>query len=289
MLHRPIVGVDGSDPSMAALRWAATHLAEGGALHVVHGTETPTDAVRQVLGFDPRDVADRVAAAHLDTWTRDLHRVPHTTEVVSASAAEAILGAVDRIGSDAIAVGVHSHWRWAPHHVGSIAAKLLHRSAVPVVVVPAETDTPHGSGEAVVVGVDGGEASEATLAWAAAAAVAEGVPLRVVWVLDRHRDAAAVLYAGFDPTSVRDEMAETLHRLVERIVGDDGPEVEELVPIGYPEDELLEIAADATILVVGRRRIGLVGEYLTGSTSRWCVARANCPVAVVPSAPESAD
>ncbi|MCB0996600.1 MAG: universal stress protein [Acidimicrobiales bacterium] len=292
MLHRPVVGVDGSPPSDAALRWTVRHLASGGSVHLVHGTEGYVDSVRELLGFDPHDVAERIAAAHLDTWTRGLGRTEHSAEAVAATPADAILDAADRLDADAVVVGVHSHRRWAPHHVGSIAAKLLHRSSVPVVVVPApEGDTDSGAdvaGEVVVVGVDGADGSEGPLAWGVAAARAEGLPLRVVWVLDRHRDAAAVLYSGFDPTTVRDEMAVTLHELVER-VGVEGVDVEEVVPVGYPEDELLELAADASLLVVGRRPIGAVGEYLTGSTSRWCVARAGCPVAVVPTAARRPD
>jgi Universal stress protein family len=51
----------------------------------------------------------------------------------------------------------------------------------------------------------------------------------------------------------------------------------------HPAEALVDLSADAELLVVGSRGHGVVGELLLGSVSHAVVLHAVCPVVVVPS------
>ena len=138
----------------------------------------------------------------------------------------------------------------------------------------------------VVVGVDGTAASAAALAWAAAEARDHRVPLMVVHVLDpRGRKA---VYAPSGPDQ-RDDIDDTLAEIKVLIENTTDATVEQVFEIGVPSQVLVRVARGARLLVLGHgathRRTG-VGEYQRGpelgSIARACVARAECPVVVVP-------
>ena len=136
----------------------------------------------------------------------------------------------------------------------------------------------------IVVGVDGSDGSARALRWA----------------LDEAREWQATVeavhawsppYAGIGVESgwamadpVLEEAATTL--LAEAVdAADTGglPEpVVRTVRCGHPAATLIEVAADADLLVVGSRGLGGFGRLLLGSTSTQVAHHAPCPVVVVP-------
>ena len=81
----------------------------------------------------------------------------------------------------------------------------------------------------------------------------------------------------------RDDATRTLEKSVANAV--DSPEadrVSQRVVEGHPAQVLLDAAADAALLVVGSRGRGGFRGMLLGSVSQDVVARAACPVVVVP-------
>ncbi|HZU56846.1 MAG TPA: universal stress protein [Actinocrinis sp.] len=151
----------------------------------------------------------------------------------------------------------------------------------------------------IVVGLDGSEASMAALRWAAEEAAAHGAPLIAVHVIDprAHRFAP---YAGRAPHAMRDPVHDSV-RDADIAVMDDAAMVEQMVAecgvsharrvieVGVPSQVLVRQAIGARMLVLGqadhhRLRAG-AGPYqppVLGVISRACVARATCPVVVVP-------
>ena len=140
--------------------------------------------------------------------------------------------------------------------------------------------------ETIVVGVDGSDGSTAALEFAAEEAALRKAPLRIVAAWDV---PAAVYGSGFTPAvdagtlealggrmqELAEEAAEAAKKLQPSI------EVEAAAVAGQPADVLLERAAGAGLIVVGRRGLGGFKTLLLGSVSQQVVHHASCPVVVV--------
>jgi nucleotide-binding universal stress UspA family protein len=140
--------------------------------------------------------------------------------------------------------------------------------------------------ETIVVGVDGSDGSTAALEFAAEEAALREAPLRIVAAWDV---PAAVYGSGFTPAvdagtlealggrmqELAEEAAEKAKKLQPSI------EVEAAAVAGQPADVLLETAAGAGLIVVGRRGLGGFKTLLLGSVSQQVVHHASCPVVVV--------
>jgi nucleotide-binding universal stress UspA family protein len=73
-----------------------------------------------------------------------------------------------------------------------------------------------------------------------------------------------------------------LREAVERVRSDHpAVNVETAVIEGLPAQVLVDMSADADLLVVGSRGRGGFSELLLGSVSQQCVHHARCPVTVV--------
>jgi nucleotide-binding universal stress UspA family protein len=73
-----------------------------------------------------------------------------------------------------------------------------------------------------------------------------------------------------------------LQEAVERVRSDHpSVEVETTVVEGQPARVLVDMSADADLLVVGSRGLGGFSGLLLGSVSQQCVHHAHCPVTVV--------
>lgn len=135
---------------------------------------------------------------------------------------------------------------------------------------------------AVVVGVDGSAASDAALEWA------------VDLAQTRHRPLVLVCGAG-EPTATarmrdgrtaRQTLRMEARRVTDRALGrvrkiDRDLAVTARTPLRDPTQALLDLADEASILVVGTRGRGRVSSVVLGSVSAAVCARAGCPVAVV--------
>jgi nucleotide-binding universal stress UspA family protein len=130
----------------------------------------------------------------------------------------------------------------------------------------------------VVVGVSGSAESDEALDWALHEAQWRRLPLVAVYVWPGRR--------GMQP----DEYAEEVERRREQVLGlldaarrRTGADVEASVDLaeGGVTDALLEAAAEAEMLVLGRRRRGRIGRLVLGSVSSEVVERVEVPVTVV--------
>jgi nucleotide-binding universal stress UspA family protein len=100
-------------------------------------------------------------------------------------------------------------------------------------------------------------------------------------------ERAAVNY-GFLRSCLRRTSSSGVHdELADLVVAEPGPESGATVRVlrGHPAEVLVEAAADAAMLVVGRSGHGGLSELLRlGSVARACTEHAPCPVVVVPTA-----
>ncbi|MDT9409779.1 universal stress protein [Corynebacterium rouxii] len=136
----------------------------------------------------------------------------------------------------------------------------------------------------VVVAVDGSEASQNAVRWAANTANKRGVPLR----LAASYTMPQFLYAEgmVPPQELFDELQSETMDVIEaaRVVAH---EVAPDIKIGYviaegsPIDMLLDMSSDVTMIVMGSRGLGGLSGMVMGSVSAAVVSHADCPVVVV--------
>jgi nucleotide-binding universal stress UspA family protein len=138
-----VVGVDGSEVSLAALDWAADEARlRGSRLVAVHVWAAPyapaMPGIMEPAGLPvDRDVIQQAASEALDGWlgeaTAKLKGVEVEAAVVEGEAAEALVERSE--GADLLVVGSRGHGRLAGALLGSISQKAAQHARCPVVIV----------------------------------------------------------------------------------------------------------------------------------------------------------
>lgn len=136
----------------------------------------------------------------------------------------------------------------------------------------------------VVVAVDGSEASNNAVRWAANTAMKRGLPLR----LATSYTMPQYLYAeGMVPPDelFSDMQSESMEKIEQArgIAHEVAPDVliGHTIAEGSPIDMLLEMSSEVTMLVLGSRGLGGLSGMVMGSVSAAVVSHAHCPVVVV--------
>jgi nucleotide-binding universal stress UspA family protein len=129
----------------------------------------------------------------------------------------------------------------------------------------------------VVVGIDGSQDGLLALDWAVELAARRRWAVRAIHVLDQTRPAQPLPAAAGtdDGTEVLEDAADELERL-----GFTDATLD--LRTGHPAEVLLTAAADAALLVIGRRGAGGFAELRVGSVSQICAACARTALVVVP-------
>lgn len=144
--------------------------------------------------------------------------------------------------------------------------------------------TQGSSARPVVVGVDGSSAALAAARFALEEARARSAPLHVVTAVSWPYDGVTALPPQADVAALlRDGgrvIAQAASEALARVAGD--VDLRTCVVDGHPVDVLLEMSEGAQLIVLGSRGVGGVGGVLPGSTASRVVARAVCPVVVLP-------
>ncbi|WP_457030748.1 universal stress protein [Kitasatospora sp. P5_F3] len=276
-----VVGVDRSEASHWAVRWASDEAAwRGLPLLLLHAQEWPTGippeneperpAHRWAIGF--RAAGD----ALLDT-ARMLAAERHPGLEISSRLAEGRPVHVLREASDEAGQLVLGVRRLSEAHaalpIGSTGASLAGHLECPLALVPEPAPDVSGGGP-VVVGVDSSAASVAAIGFAFEEAALGQVDLQAVEVR-RPREA-----------DWPDLVEETLVDLSESLAGwrEKYPDVRvrHEVLTGDPARMLAIAATRARCLVVGSRGLGGFRGMLLGSTGRALVHRCTSPLVIVP-------
>ena len=294
-LHDIVVGVDGSDESFAALRWALNEASlTGQQVNAVFAWSHSWD-----MGSEPEDEEQWAEVRHeiaqrLRDWVSKASQGMTINEdhvkltSVKATGTSALL----EIGKDAqqIVVGRRSLGRVARWFLGSLS------DAIANALTPSENtvtyDLPGSplpkNQRPIVVGVDGSETSRHALRFAIDLAALHHAPLQVMFcwqlkdlgVIEGYENAIA-------PIAVGQERAERiLDELLDSV---------EIPTAGIPDDFQIEshafhisaakglIAASryARHLVVGSRGLSGLDAHFLGSVSKQIVNFADCTVTVV--------
>ncbi|WP_037161722.1 universal stress protein [Rhodococcoides fascians] len=286
--HRQIVvGIDGSENSFGACRWAADVAARLRLpMHLLSAMESRVMAYREfdISGRgDWDDYAQHAARAFLIEAEKIVSdRAPGvevTTEVSGDFVTRALLNNSDH--AHMLVVGRSGLGSLGGALVGSTTQLVVDQAGCPVVVWPGSNTVEPGT-RPVTVGIDGSALSIHAVDEAFAFAAAFGAPVVAVHTW------SAVLTAGvfkipvmLDWNAVNAAEAAVLS---EALAGksEQYPEVavQRVLREGSPAHTLMHASEDNQLIVVGSRgHTGLVGA-IAGSTSRNLLYHANVPLMV---------
>lgn len=283
-----VVGVDGSDGSLAAVDWAVDEAARHGlALRLVYASlweryegDVPSAGRDRPSG---RVLAEHIVASAADRAQRRDPDVKVTAEVIPAEAVSALLS--EGHNASALVTGSRGRGELAGLLLGSVGLAVAARAHGPVIVVRGDKAGLAGTHERVLLGAGDPASGQEAVRFAFQEAEARGCALDVVraWRCPAHESADAAEPAA-DPAHRHEEQASALlDHLIEDAVADH-PEVRvrRITVEGPARRVLLHRSAGADLLIVGaRRRTGHFGLQL-GRVAHTLLHHADCPVAIVP-------
>ncbi|MCE0767634.1 universal stress protein [Pseudonocardia kujensis] len=280
-----VVGVDGSDTALAAVRWAAAEAERRGApLRIVAAVvwRTYRPRVLALAAEYERQVLTRGAEQDLQAAAEVARQVTPelvvTTEV-RGGGAPAVLR--EESGTALlVVVGSRGRGGFPGLLLGSVAVAVAAQAVAPVVVVRGEGASPDAAAP-IVVGVEDGPDGKAALRFAFDEAARRRAPLVAVraWG-DPVHDLYRVSFVDWNAveTGERQLLDECLATWPAEY-----PEVsvERILLHDTPAAALVARSRGAGLVVVGSRGRGTVRGALLGSVSQAVLHHAAAPVAVV--------
>jgi nucleotide-binding universal stress UspA family protein len=280
-----VVGVDGSEPALRAVRLAADEAGRRNRpLRVVHGFIWPLLRVpvepppAGPPGSGLRHQAEEIVAAAVAEAQAAAPEVRVSGEIIDGQAAAALLGEAPT--ATMIVIGDRGLGGFTALVTGSVAIQVAEYAECPVLVARG-TDRATGP---VVVGVDGSPRSQAAVEFAAEEASLRGSRLHAVHAYTHPSSAGPgdIQPLVYEEGQLRGEedriVAESLTGLDERWPA---VPVTRAVSHGRPAAVLAEASRTAQLVVVGAQGRGELSGLLLGSVSQGVLRHADCPVAVV--------
>ena len=266
MAEKYIIGVDGSEQSRVALDWGLARAAESGAsVELLHVADDSFLSESVAFLSEAQQASEQMLAAEREyALSTGFTGTITGTAVVGHPIAE-VEEASKR--ADLVILGEHAGSKLAGSFFGTRAVKIAAVAHCPVAVVPFETEGDPAPG--VVVGVDGSDAAQKAVAYAAEQASRRGVPLIAV-------------YAWMPPLTPgleylwSEELVESQRSAAEEAIaiGTAGLasrypdlEIERRIVQAPPVAALLQAAENADMIVVGSRGRGGISRLLLGSVS----------------------
>ncbi|WP_158891354.1 universal stress protein [Amycolatopsis anabasis] len=278
-----VAGVDGSDSSKHALRWAAAFAANRKLrLRIVHavGSAGEPPAPGDVFDIAARDAREILRAA---AWTARAVS-PALTVTTSARPEPPIpllLGLSRSVR--ALVLGSSGRGGFAGMRIGSTANAVASHAHCPAAVI--RGPDPRAGDGPVVVGVDGSPDGERAIALAFDEASSKGAPLVAVHAWHEAGGESAWSFVDWDLLA-EDERRVLAQRLACWQEKYPDVRVERVVVRDNPRRQLLAWSDKAQLVVTGGRGLGGFRGLRLGSTSHALIQHARCPVLVVrPEAP----
>lgn len=290
MTDHLVVGIDGSQESEVALRWALMEAARRGyTVKLVYALLIPvvSDAYGMVMTRPDVDELAGYSEGLLRAALEAAHRIDPTVEV-STTLREGPPAAVlidESKTAAGLVVGTRGLGAIAGKVLGSVSVRVAVKACCPAYVIPPEWDPVVCSGDPVVVGVDGSDHSLAALKLAIDEAKLCGVPLKAVIAYHLGRLSRPIepeLIAQLDAS----EQAHARH-IVEHSLDKVGATADEALAVeiavvdAKPAVALVEAGRGAILTVLGSRGRGAITRALLGSVSRTVMQETARPLAVV--------
>ncbi|QFQ98100.1 universal stress protein [Streptomyces phaeolivaceus] len=282
-----VVGVDGSEPALRAVDWAADEAARRGApLRLVYASlweryegaylakdmDKPSE---EVLAEDVVATATRRASGRRPEVKVSTDVQPEEPEYAlvreSRTASLLVTGTRGRSGvTEAL--------------LGSVSLTVAGHAHCPVVVVRGSHDnqTLPATHDRVVVGVGEQPAASAAVRFAAEEARRRGAELEAVraWRCPAHETTDHPLLAGGPARLHEQQAAEALEKALQDVP--DGVEVRRRTAEGHARTVLVDASRDADLLVLGARRRQRHFGLQLGRVAHGVLHHSACPVVIVP-------
>ncbi|MGF0311958.1 universal stress protein [Rhodococcus sp. IEGM1428] len=283
-----VVGVDGSAAALDAVRWAVLdarlHLSD---VLLVSAISLPKALTG--VGILPEPVVQQSRSeirSILDEAVELATRESTTVSVDTVSSENPAVATLLDLSATArmVVIATRGIGGAEQRSLGSIGFAVTTHARCAVTVVRGWSGDGVDATHPVVVGVDGTKASAAAVALAFDEASARSAPLTAV-----HSWSDADLSVGFpirglewpeNRPAADGQLARMLEPHTRRYPT---VQVRTVVVKDRPVHALLDHAQGAQLVVVGSHGRGGYAEMMLGSTSRSLLARAHCPVTVVPS------
>lgn len=276
-----VVGVDGSEDSIRALKWAAGLApTRASTLRIVRSwSYAALGGLELAVPVVVEDMQPETAYELLDEFTAEMasRGVGVESRVEYGAPATVLLDACE--DADLLIVGARGQGGFARLLLGSTSHQCATHARVPVVVVPKDAPIDAIVSE-VVVGMDASTGAKAALEWALEFAPPE-VPIRVIGAWHASSWLSADKWAwDIEAERANEEFnvaIDEVEKKVGRAIG-----TERSFGTGQPASMLLEVAPSTGLLVVGERGRRGVKAAILGSVATEVLHRASCPVAVIP-------
>ncbi|WP_128379045.1 universal stress protein [Streptomyces cavernae] len=283
-----VVGVDGSDGSLAAVDWAVDEAARHGLpLRVVYASLW--DRYEGVAWpGSPKRPSERVLAEHIvaSAAERAHKRDPNvkvSTEILPQEAASALVS--EGANASLLVTGSRGRGELKGLLLGSVGLAVAARAHCPVVVVRGDKAGLTGLHERILLGAGEPATTGEAARFAFREAGVRGCVLDVVraWRRPAHETADHPLLTGEPAHRHEDQASALLDALLEEPTADHPDvRVRRATIEGPARKVLLHRSAAADLLIIGNhRRHGHFGLQL-GRVAHTLLHHAECPVAVVP-------
>ncbi|MEU9877951.1 universal stress protein [Streptomyces phaeochromogenes] len=282
-----VVGVDGSEPGMRAVDWAADEAAlRGVPLRLVYASlweRYEGAALAEGLGRSSEQVlADNIVEAAAKRAHRREVDLKISTEVLPEEPVPALLR--EGRNASALVLGTRGRSGIAELLLGSVSLAVAARAHCPVIVLRGGHDRQVTSRmrRRIVLGVGEEPENSAAVRFAFEEARERRVPLEAVraWRCPAHQTTDHPLLAGEPARLYEQQATETLEAALRDAPA--GVELHRRIVEGPARKVLLDASAEADLLVVGaQRRHGHFGLQL-GRVAHAVLHHSACPVAVVP-------
>ncbi|MET7990931.1 universal stress protein [Amycolatopsis sp. NPDC005232] len=281
-----LAGVDGSASALHAAVWAAEVAVRRGALlRLVQAYVVPSPGVSGMAVTAVREGFQSLAESGVAEAEGAVLAKWPSVRIERAVVEGGRVGVLLRECADAevVVLGSRGLGGFTGLLIGSTAVSLAAHAPCPVVVVRGRRpDDPPPVAGPVLVGLDGSPDSNDALGYACEEAAARGTALVAVHTWNEITPEGKLRAAGTRP----EDVAATERRRVDEQLAPwrekfpDLP-IDVVVVRGRPVRTLLELGADAQLVVVGSRGRGGFTGMLLGSTSQALLVHSACPVAVV--------
>lgn len=260
-----LVGVDGSQVGLNAVRWATSEAARRNApLRILHAA--PYLGRPSSDGVPPPELprARRITAQAYTVARHTDPAVRASTEVVPGDPVAVLLSAA--VAGQLVVLGSSTTGAADELVLASVAVRTAARSPQPVVVVPRRRpEVPADRPAVAVLGVGDRDDDEAVATFAAAAAERSGIGLTVLQTRPAHRAV---------PDGWADDADEWLRRYP------DLPVTRSELPAARA-DRVLAATCPAPLLVISAGTGGLLHRNLDGP-HRWLMRHCTSPMALIP-------
>lgn len=285
MTRSIVVGLDGTEQAKAAAEWAAEEaLLRGADLHLVHAREPVPEAALSLVEWEPEEPWAREMMARTAGELRERRPgLSVTSRVLPSGPVPGLVAAAEEC--ELLVLGSRALGSVAGYLLGSVGLTVAGAVDRPVVLVRSvgAGSTPQ---RPVVVGADVRQPVDSVLGFAFEEAALRHTQVLVVYVQQ------LPLHAGMGPAMVPDfrlSMMPEIKRSVDVMLEPwraKYPDVGAVarVAVGSPGLELVAVAREASLVVVGRRtRHSALGGRL-GSVAHAVLHHSPVPVALVPHA-----